>query len=100
MAKKSWTKWAHAKLMNRAFHELSLAKYSTEHVFNKAKSMGLACNKNRFLTVVRNPVYCGNILITKFKDEPPKIFKGLHKPIITEAMFYEVQDILEGKKER
>jgi site-specific DNA recombinase len=34
----------------------------------------------------------------KHKDESTHLVKGLHNPLISETLFYEVQDILEGKK--
>ncbi len=89
-----------ARIMKWAFNEIALAKYSTEQIFKKAKTLGLACNKNRFLQAIRNPVYCGKILIEKHKDESTHLVKGLHHPLISEILFYDVQDILDGKKRK
>ncbi|MBE9665682.1 recombinase family protein [Mucilaginibacter boryungensis] len=49
---------------------------------------------------IRNPMYCGKIFIEKYKDEDCHLVKGLHEPLITETMYYEVQDILDGKKRK
>ena len=86
--------------MKWAFNEIALVRYSTEQVFKKAKELGLACNKNRFLQAIRNPVYCGKILIAKYKDESTHLVKGLHRPLISETLFYNVQDILDGRKRK
>ncbi|AMR33114.1 hypothetical protein A0256_17675 [Mucilaginibacter sp. PAMC 26640] len=59
---------------------------------------GLNCSKNNFLRLVRNPIYCGRIPIAQYKDEDAFTVTGLHKPIISEYLFYEVQDILDGNK--
>jgi site-specific DNA recombinase len=48
--------------------------------------------------VIRNPVYCGKIFIPKYKDEESRFAKGQHEPIITEALYYQVQDVLDGRK--
>ena len=86
-----------ARIMKWAFHEIAQAKYSSSQIFLRAKAMGLACNKNRFLQAIRNPVYCGRIFIEKYKDEKAHTVKGLHDAIISESLFYEIQDILNGK---
>src|SRR6202012_365544 len=43
-------------------------------------------------------VYCGRILIVKYKDEDAHTVKGLHQGIISESLFYDVQDALNGNK--
>jgi hypothetical protein len=60
--------------------------------------MGLECKKNNFFNLIRNPVYCGKILIPKYKDEETHTVKGLHEAIISESLFYDVQDIINGNK--
>lgn len=89
---------AQADIIKWAFEEIAKRRYSTEQVFLKAREMGLKCTKNNFWFAIRNPVYCGRILIVKYKDEDAHTVKGLHTGIISEALFYEVQDALDGKK--
>lgn len=43
-------------------------------------------------------MYCGKIYIPAFKDEEATYVKGQHEPLISEDLFYTVQDILDGKK--
>jgi hypothetical protein len=43
-------------------------------------------------------VYCGKIFISKYKDEEAHLVKGLHEPIISEGLFNEVMDVLDGRK--
>lgn len=50
--------------------------------------------------LVRNPVYCGQIFIPKYKEEEAHFVKGQHEPVISEALFYEVQDVLDGRKKK
>ncbi len=61
---------------------------------------GLVCSKNNFYTLLRNSVYCGKIFIPAYKDEDDIHVIGKHEPIITESLFYEVQDILNGRKRK
>lgn len=48
--------------------------------------------------MIRNPVYCGKIFIAKYKDEESRFVKGQHEPIISEALYYQAQDVLDGRK--
>lgn len=43
-------------------------------------------------------MYCGKIFIPKFKDEESCFVAGQHEPLISELLFYEVQDVLNGRK--
>jgi site-specific DNA recombinase len=85
-------------IMCWAFNELALGKFNTEQIWKEAKGKGLMCGKNNFYVAIRNPVYCGKIFIPKYKDEESFIVQGQHKPLISEALFYAVQDVLDGNK--
>lgn len=47
---------------------------------------------------IRNPLYCGKILIPKYKDKEAHFVKAQHEPLVSEALFYQVQDVLDGRK--
>jgi site-specific DNA recombinase len=51
-----------------------------------------------FLEMLRNVFYCGKIRVPQYKDEPEQIIQGVHEPLIDEATFRQVQDVLDGKK--
>ncbi|WP_134091849.1 recombinase family protein [Olivibacter sp. XZL3] len=89
-----------AELMQWAFKEISKGIYSTQQIYRSVAQKGLKCSKNNFFRHIRNPMYCGNIVIPEYKDEKEMMVKGLHVPLITEDLFYEVQDVLEGKKRK
>ncbi len=63
-----------------------------------AKEKGFTGTKSLFWFAIRNPVYCGKIFIEKYKEEEAQIVKGLHESLITEALYYRVQDVLNGRK--
>jgi site-specific DNA recombinase len=86
------------EIMKWVFNEISQGVYSSEQIFHKAVKKGLLCKKNNFLVAIRNPVYCGRIFIVKYKDEDAYTVKGIHEGIISESLFYDVQDVLNGKK--
>lgn len=86
-----------AGIMKWVFEELSEGVYSSESVMKMANSKGLNIDKNTFLITIRNPVYCGKIRVPAYGDEPAHLVAGLHTALITENLFYKVQDILDGR---
>ena len=85
-------------IMRWAFNELANGKFNTEQIWKMAQEKGLKCSKNNFWVAIRNPVYCGIICIPKYKDEESSMVQGQHEPIISEAVFYAAQDVLDGRK--
>lgn len=83
-------KWSFETIVQRQLHIVT--------VYNMAKQKGLTCSKNNFWNLIRNPVYCGKIFLRGYKDEPDCLIKGNHEPIISEKLFLDVQDVLDGKK--
>lgn len=63
-----------------------------------ARERGLKCGKMSFWRAIRNSCYIGKILVPKFNNEEETLAEGLHEPLISESLFYEVQDILDGRK--
>lgn len=89
-----------APVIKWIFNELATTNFIAEQVWKKARSKGFKSGKNAFWLMLRNPVYCGKILIPKYKDEEAQFVQGLHEPIISERLFYEVQDVLDGNKKK
>ena len=89
-----------AGIMRWVFKELSERQFNAEQILKMAREKGLKCSKNNFWVAIRNPVYCGKIFIPKYKDEPAYFVKGQHEPLISEGLFNEVQDVLDGGKKK
>ncbi|WP_184546142.1 recombinase family protein [Mucilaginibacter sp. FT3.2] len=87
-----------AEIMSWAFKEIATGKYPVEQIYKKAKNKGLACGRNNFWNLIRNPIYCGKISIQAYKDEPMQLATGQHEAIITEDLFNKVQIVLNGRK--
>ena len=54
-------------------------------------------SKGAFYRMLRNRIYCGEIVVPAYKDEPEQIIQGEHEPIIDKATFNTVQDVLDGR---
>jgi len=88
-----------AGIIQWAFNQvLSAGKDSVCSIWKTARQKGLKCSRSAFWMILRNPVYCGKIYVSKYKDEESQWVKGQHEPLIPEYLFYQVQDELDGKK--
>ena len=91
-------KRAGGRYLKWAFKTVATGQYTVLEVYKEAKAKGLNMCRSNFWNALRNPVYCGKVYIAPYKDERPDIVPGLHQPIISESLFYDVQDYLDGKK--
>lgn len=89
-----------ATLIKHAFEKIATGMFSTEQIWKVSKANGLKCCKNNFLVTMRNPVYYGKIFIPKYKDEESQLATGLHQPLISEKLYKEVQDVMDGRKQK
>jgi site-specific DNA recombinase len=86
-----------ASILRWAFEEIAAGIYNTKQIFKRAKEKGFKATRSLFWFAIRNPVYCGKIIVPKHKDEETIFVKGQHEPLIFETIFYEVQDVLNGR---
>lgn len=87
-----------ASIIKWVFETIAAGQLNVEQVMKAAFKKGVKCCKANFWHLLRNPVYCGRIYLCGYKDEVSRHVQGLHQPIISEALFYDVQDYLNGKK--
>lgn len=102
MDKKKWIEPHPEKAQHviYCFEEVASGKYSTESVLKSARSRGFICSKNNFWRMLNNPVYMGQILLPPYKGDPATLQPGQHTPIISADLYYQVQDVLQGKKKQ
>jgi len=84
--------------MRWSFEAIAKNIYPTEHVWKLARRQGLKCSRVSFWRAIKNPGHCGLIRIPKLRTEEAYTLQGIHQPLISEYLFYEVQDILDGRK--
>ena len=95
-----------APIMKWVFEELAKGILTVRSIMMMAIERGLKsrfgkpAGKASFWASLRNPVYYGKIKIPSFKSEEETVATGMHEPLITEELFYQVQDVLDGKKKR
>lgn len=70
-------------------------------VYKNAKAGGLKhTGSNAINDILKNWVYAGLIRVPELGDLPEKYVKAIHQPIISEAEYWQVQDMLTTKKRR
>lgn len=84
-----------------AFNEIAKGHTPADHVRVKMNQReGKSLSRNTFITAMRNAIYCGKIYIGQHKQEEAHYIQGKHEPLISEALFYKVQDVLDGNKKK
>jgi site-specific DNA recombinase len=86
-----------ADLVREAFKEFASGAFGMEELRKKLVDKGLKCERSRFPELLRNRAYIGKILVPAYKDEPEYYSKAIHEPLISEELFFQVQDILDGR---
>ncbi|MGA9638966.1 recombinase family protein [Flavobacterium sp.] len=86
-----------ATIVRWAFHEIAKKVFNTESVYYLAKKKGLTLTKSGFWVMLKNTLYCGKIFVPKYKDEVEQFVQGQHEAIISEELYYQVQDVLDSR---
>jgi len=87
-----------ASHMRWAFEKLAEGLLTTKDVWKMARTRGLKCSENSFWTAIRNVGHCGLVYVPKYKTEEAHYVKGQHAGLISETLFYKVQEVLDGRK--
>ncbi len=89
-----------APLVKWVFEETAKGVHNVMEIWKMAKVKGLKVGKSQMWNLLRNPIYCGKIFVPAYKDEKAMVIKASHEPIISQALFDEVQDVLNGRKRK
>lgn len=89
-----------ADLLKQAFEEVATGIYALEEVRKRAVRKGLKCSKTSFRRALENPVYFGKIELKAYRDEKAKLVDGQHEALISEKLFYDIQDAIDGRRKR
>ena len=86
---------ADSEHIRKAFEEVLKGGVQSE-VVKWLNSKGVKVQKTRFSLMLRNPVYMGKIRVAAFENEPEELIEGVHEAIVSEELFYKVQQVLKG----
>lgn len=96
--KKSIVPSEDAPFIQWIFEELATGVHTVIDVLRLAHKKGFKCSRNNFWALIRNPVYCGKIFIAATEDDEEMLVPGQHEALISEELYFMVQDVLDGKK--
>lgn len=89
-----------ARVIKWVFEEVTRATYNVMDIWKMAKEKGLNVGKSQMWNMLRNPFYCGKLYVPPYKNEEAMLIKGIHEPLVSEELFDDVQDILNGRKRK
>ena len=87
-----------APVVKRIFETVAKGVQEIDGLRQAVNKEGMTFTKNQFYYLLRNPVYCGRVYISGYREEGAQTIKGMHEPIVSELLFDTVQDVLEGRK--
>ena len=75
--------------------ELALTEMTHCQIRAEIKAKGLIYSRNGISTALRNPLYMGKLVIRPNENElTSRMVDGIHEPLISEELFYKVQNKL------
>lgn len=86
-----------AKWVQLAYEMMSTGQYAIDELGRILRDKGMRLPKSRFAPLLRNVTYIGKIQIQGYKQESAEVVRAVHDPIISEVLFYKVQDALDGR---
>ena len=87
-----------AQHLKQLFIDFSTGNYKQSELLVKYIKHGLIISTSQISKMLRNRFYAGEILLKSTKNEPEEIVTGLHEPIITKAVFNNIQRVLKGRQ--
>ena len=84
-----------AKDIRWAFEQI-LKGRSQREIQRELNLRGCRIQRNALGNALKNPVYMGKIEVPAYEREPYRMVEGVHEGIISEKLFYEVQNVLNG----
>ena len=83
-----------ARHVKYLFGEVAKGRTQVE-IREELKHKGFHISSNGTSVLLRNEVYMGKIVVPAEADEPREVIEGVHKGVISEKLFYKVQELLE-----
>ena len=84
-----------AKAIRKAFEEFAKGTISADYARRRYCPQ---IAESTFMGMLRNPFYMGKIRVPEYNGTPSHFVDGLHEPLISEATFRQMQELLDGKK--
>ena len=71
---------------------------SQKEIRTDLSKRNITVSRNNMHKILKNVLYMGKIIVPASENEPMVMIQGIHEPIVSEQLFYQVQQILAGNK--
>ena len=89
-----------APVVKEIFERVANGEAQTE-ILKDLKAREIKMSRNNLCKIIKRINYAGKIIVPAYRGEPMKIVQGIHEPLVSEALFYKVQNLLsENRKAR
>ncbi len=89
-----------AALLINAFEQVCEGIFSIPQIYNIGIAKGLKCSLNNFRNILRNPLYCGRIIVNPDNNLIPVIVEGQHEKLISPVLFDKAQQVFNLKNRK
>ena len=86
-----------APFVLEAFEMMSTGVYSQRELLRHLNSKNFKIGKSQLSLLLQNRLYAGKVLVKALGDTPLQFVNGIHEQIISEELFFKVQDVLFGR---
>ncbi|MBT1698167.1 recombinase family protein [Fulvivirgaceae bacterium PWU4] len=86
-----------AEFIREAFELVATGNYMQDEIRFKLRMKGFECSKSSFSRIFSNRTYIGKVWVSG-EGQPDYYVDGRHEAIVSEAVFFQVQDVLFWKE--
>ncbi len=86
-----------AQLVTYIF-EQAASGVSQVEIRKELRKKGVVVSRNNLCNILKRILYAGKIAVPACDNEPAVIVEGIHEPLVSETLFYEVQQMLSGNR--
>ena len=88
-----------AKYIKYIFHQVADGQPQSE-IRQELRKKRIYISKSGMSSILRNPIYIGKIFVPEEEGQLAYLADGIHEPLISERLFYNVQKILNNRVEK
>ncbi|MBO9733201.1 MAG: recombinase family protein [Chitinophaga sp.] len=90
----------YASIMRTAFEQIASKTHNIAQAYIHAIENGFPNSKSCFWRAIRNPLYCSKVFIPATTYEGEQYIQAIHKPIVSESLFFKVQQTINKKRQK
>lgn len=89
----------YSTIVKKAYTMIVNENQTINSVRKMLKIKGVKKSSKELKSLLSNRVYLGEIFVPAFKDEVEKYVKGLHRPLVSEYLFFKANNLLDSQNQ-